>query len=96
MITRTPADRVDLITPHRTGLLAAGRRAPTGFDAVAHLVHERQRYAGRPAQCAGPQLPVVCDELLGHYEAQVGARPRPRNGSVEAMSRAALTKIPMT
>ncbi|CFS18141.1 glycosyl transferase family protein [Mycobacterium tuberculosis] len=44
-------------------------------DAVAHLVHERQRYAlAARRSVLGRSWPVVCDELLGHYEAVRGRR----------------------
>lgn len=61
----------DLVTPWRTGLLLAvnefERRLP---DAVAHLIAERSRYAlAARRSVVGRSWPVICDELLGHYEA---------------------------
>lgn len=66
----------DLITPHRTGLLLpVGEFEHRLPDAVAHLVHERQRYAlAARRSVLGRSWPVVCDELLGHYEAVRGRR----------------------
>lgn len=66
----------DLITPHRTGLLLpVGEFEHLLPDAVAHLVHERQRYAlAARRSVLGRSWPVVCDELLGHYEAVRGRR----------------------
>ncbi|COX17473.1 glycosyl transferase family protein [Mycobacterium tuberculosis] len=66
----------DLITPHRTGLLSpVGEFEHRLPDAVAHLVHERQRYAlAARRSVLGRSWPVVCDELLGHYEAVRGRR----------------------
>ena len=66
----------DLVAPYRTGLLLPvdefERRLP---ESVEHLVAERRRYslAARRA-VLGRTWPVICDELLGHYEAVLGAR----------------------
>ena len=68
----------DLVTRYRTGLLLPveefERRLP---EAVDHLVAERRRYsiAARRA-VVGRTWPVICDELLGHYEAVLGDRRR--------------------
>ncbi len=66
----------DLVAPYRTGLLLSVEefegRLP---QAVDHLVGERRRYslAARRAVLSRT-WPVICDELLGHYEAVLGAR----------------------
>jgi phosphatidylinositol alpha 1,6-mannosyltransferase len=61
----------DLITPCRTGLLLPvdefEERLPA---AVAHLLAERHRYAVAARRSVlGRSWPIICDELLGHYEA---------------------------
>jgi len=61
----------DLVTPCRTGLLLAvdefEERLPA---AAAHLIQERHRYAlAARRSVLGRSWPVICDELLGHYEA---------------------------
>ncbi|HUE31914.1 MAG TPA: glycosyltransferase family 1 protein [Mycobacterium sp.] len=61
----------DLVTPWRTGLLLGVNefeaRLPT---AVAHLLEERHRYSQAARRSVlGRSWPVICDELLGHYEA---------------------------
>lgn len=61
----------DLVTPWRTGLLLGvdefEARLP---EAVAHLIAERARYAPASRRSVvGRSWPVICDELLGHYEA---------------------------
>lgn len=66
----------DLVTPCRTGLLLPVEdfeaRLP---DAVAHLVAHRARYAPAARRSVlGRSWPVICDELLGHYEAVLGTR----------------------
>ena len=73
-----PAARATWLTRYRTGLLLPveefERRLP---EAVDHLVAERRRYsiAARRA-VVGRTWPVICDELLGHYEAVLGDRRR--------------------
>lgn len=67
----------DLVTPWRTGLLLPvdefEARLPT---AVAHLLAERHRYAPAARRSVlHRSWPVICDELLGHYEAVLGRRP---------------------
>ncbi|ABK71357.1 glycosyltransferase family 4 protein [Mycolicibacterium smegmatis] len=66
----------DLVAPCRTGLLLD----VDGFEcalpaAVTHLIAERRRYgiAARRSVLART-WPVVCDELIGHYEAVLGRR----------------------
>ncbi|ORA19664.1 glycosyltransferase family 4 protein [Mycobacterium arosiense] len=61
----------DLVTPWRTGLLLAVNEFETRLpDAVAHLIAERPRYAlAARRSVVGRSWPVICDELLGHYEA---------------------------
>lgn len=66
----------DLVAPRRTGLLLD----VDGFEcalpaAVTHLIAERRRYgiAARRSVLART-WPVVCDELIGHYEAVLGRR----------------------
>jgi len=66
----------DLVAPYRTGLLLPvdefERRLP---EAVDHLVSERRRYSVAARRAVlGRTWPVICDELLGHYDAVVGAR----------------------
>jgi phosphatidylinositol alpha 1,6-mannosyltransferase len=66
----------DLVTPCRTGLLLPVDEFEARLRiAVAHLVEERHRYslaARRSVLCRS--WPVICDELLGHYEAVRGRR----------------------
>ncbi|UEA34176.1 glycosyltransferase family 1 protein [Mycobacterium avium subsp. avium] len=61
----------DLVTPWRTGLLLAVDEFETKLPAaVAHLISERHRYAPAARRSVlGRSWPVICDELLGHYEA---------------------------
>lgn len=61
----------DLVTPWRTGLLLAVNEFESRLpDAVAHLIAERSRYAlAARRSVVGRSWPVICDELLGHYEA---------------------------
>lgn len=61
----------DLVTPWRTGLLLAVNEFESRLpDAVAHLITERSRYAlAARRSVVGRSWPVICDELLSHYEA---------------------------
>ena len=61
----------DLVTPWRTGLLlGVGEFEAQLPAAVAHLLDERPRYARAARRSVlGRSWPVICDELLGHYEA---------------------------
>lgn len=78
----------DLITPCRTGLLLPVKEFETRLPAaVAHLLTERHRYSQSARRSVlHRSWPVICDELLGHYEAvlsplaraQVSARRRRR------------------
>ncbi|MGD9618966.1 MAG: glycosyltransferase family 4 protein [Mycolicibacterium sp.] len=66
----------DLVAPYRTGLLLPvddfERRLP---KSVEHLVAERRRYSVAARRAVlGRTWPVICDELLGHYEAVLGSR----------------------
>ncbi|KAA1252061.1 glycosyltransferase family 1 protein [Mycobacterium simiae] len=60
----------DLVTPQRTGLLLPVAEFEARLPAaVAHLVQERHRYAlAARRSVLGRGWPVLCDELLGHYE----------------------------
>lgn len=61
----------DLVTPWRTGLLLAVSEFESRLpDAVAHLIADRARYTvAARRSVVGRSWPVICDELLGHYEA---------------------------
>lgn len=66
----------DLVAPYRTGLLldVDGFEAALP-DAVGHLIAERPRYAVAARRSVLARTwPVVCDELIGHYEAVLGRR----------------------
>ncbi|OBG71915.1 alpha-mannosyltransferase [Mycobacterium sp. E3298] len=70
----------DLVTPWRTGLLLGvdefEARLP---EAVTHLIDERHRYAlAARRSVLGRSWPVICDELLGHYEAVLSPFSRRR------------------
>lgn len=65
----------DLVTPMQTGILLAvdefEQRLPAAVD---HLVAERQRYGPAARRSVlGRTWPVICDELLGHYDAVIAA-----------------------
>lgn len=61
----------DLVTPCRTGLLLPVREFEARLPAaVAHLLAERHRYSQAARRSVlHRSWPVICDELLGHYEA---------------------------
>ncbi|MGC1151709.1 glycosyltransferase family 4 protein [Mycobacterium sp.] len=61
----------DLVTPWRTGLLLGVKEFEAQLPAaVAHLLDERPRYAlAARRSVLERSWPVICDELLGHYEA---------------------------
>ena len=61
----------DLVTPWRTGLLLGVKEFQAQLPAaVAHLLDERPRYAlAARRSVLERSWPVICDELLGHYEA---------------------------
>ncbi|UXA18732.1 glycosyltransferase family 1 protein [Mycobacterium sp. SMC-4] len=68
----------DLVTPMHTGLLLPvaefERRLPA---AVGHLLAERPRYAVAARRSViGRTWPLICDQLLTHYETVVGTRGR--------------------
>ncbi|MCZ0727343.1 glycosyltransferase family 4 protein [Mycolicibacterium iranicum] len=66
----------DLVAPYRTGLLLPvdefeGRLS----EAVDHLVAERRRYSVAARKSVlGRTWPVICDELIGHYDDVLGTR----------------------
>ncbi|PRC41359.1 alpha-mannosyltransferase [Mycobacterium sp. ITM-2017-0098] len=66
----------DLVAPYRTGLLLPVAEFESRLsESVDHLVAERRRYAlAARRSVLGRTWPVICDELLGHYEAVLGAR----------------------
>lgn len=66
----------DLVAPYRTGLLLpVGEFEHRLPEAVDHLVAERRRYSVAARRSVlGRTWPVICDELLGHYDDVVGAR----------------------
>jgi phosphatidylinositol alpha 1,6-mannosyltransferase len=68
----------DLVAPMHTGLLLPvadfEARLP---DAVDHLIAERSRYSVAARRSVLTRTwPVICDQLLGHYEAVQGAGRR--------------------
>jgi phosphatidylinositol alpha 1,6-mannosyltransferase len=70
----------DLVAPFRTGLLLGVNdfeaRLP---EAVAALLEERHRYSQAARRSVlGRSWPVICDELLGHYEAVQSPHVRAR------------------
>ena len=70
----------DLVTPWRTGLLLGVNEFEARLpEAVAHLAAERERYAVAARRSVlGRSWPVICDELLGHYEAVLSPIARAR------------------
>ncbi|MBI2700411.1 MAG: glycosyltransferase family 1 protein [Mycobacterium sp.] len=68
----------DLVAPCRTGLLLPVKEFEARLPAaVEHLLAERPRYSQAARRSVlGRSWPVICDELLGHYEA-VLAGPAP-------------------
>jgi len=70
----------DLVTPCRTGLLLPVNEFEARLQgAVAHLIQERHRYAPAARRSVlGRSWPVICDELLGHYEAVLSPFARRR------------------
>lgn len=66
----------DLIAPWRTGLLLPVAEFEAKLpEAVEHLIAERQRYSvAARRSVVGRTWPVICDELLGHYEQVIGQR----------------------
>jgi phosphatidylinositol alpha 1,6-mannosyltransferase len=69
----------DLVTPMQTGLLLPVSEFEDQLHgAVDHLIAQRPRYAAAARRSVlGRTWPVICDELLGHYDAVLtGARRR--------------------
>jgi phosphatidylinositol alpha 1,6-mannosyltransferase len=66
----------DLVSPYRTGLLLAVAEFESRLsESVDHLVAERRRYSAAARRSVlGRTWPVICDELIGHYEAVLGVR----------------------
>jgi phosphatidylinositol alpha 1,6-mannosyltransferase len=66
----------DLVAPYRTGLLLPVNEFEARLPAaVGHLLAERRRYSPAARRSVlGRSWPVICDELLGHYEAVRGNR----------------------
>ncbi|OBF10039.1 glycosyltransferase family 1 protein [Mycobacterium sp. ACS4331] len=68
----------DLVAPMQTGLLLPvgefERRLPVAVD---HLLAERSRYATAARRSVlGRTWPVICEELLGHYDEVIRERAR--------------------
>lgn len=61
----------DLVAPQRTGLLLPVSQFEALLPAaVAHLIDERDRYSPAARRSVlGRGWTVICDELMGHYEA---------------------------
>ena len=70
----------DLVAPYRTGLLLPVNEFEARLPAaVGHLLAERHRYAPAARRSVlGRSWPVICDELLGHYEAVLSPFARKR------------------
>ncbi|MGP4055664.1 glycosyltransferase family 4 protein [Mycobacterium sp. 4D054] len=66
----------DLVTPYRTGFLLPVTEFENRLSAsVDHLIAERRRYSVAARRSVlGRTWPAICDELLGHYDAVLGAR----------------------
>lgn len=66
----------DLVASYRSGLLLPVAEFEDRLpESVDHLVAERRRYSQAARRSVlGRTWPVICDELVGHYEAVVGAR----------------------
>ncbi|MBB2989550.1 phosphatidylinositol alpha 1,6-mannosyltransferase [Mycolicibacterium iranicum] len=66
----------DLVAPYRTGLLLPVAEFEDRLvESVGHLVAERRRYSPAARKSVlGRTWPMICDELIGHYEAVMGAR----------------------
>ncbi len=64
----------DLVTPMQTGILLGVNEFEDRLPmAVDHLIAERGRYSVAARRSVlGRTWPVICDELLGHYEAVSG------------------------
>ncbi|MDG4663603.1 glycosyltransferase family 1 protein [Mycobacterium sp. 236(2023)] len=66
----------DLVAPYRTGLLLPVAEFEDRLsESVDHLVAERRRYSlAARKSVLGRTWPMICDELIGHYEAVMGGR----------------------
>ena len=66
----------DLVTPMHTGLLLPVRDFESRLsESVDHLIAERARYSVAARRSVlNRTWPAVCDQLLGHYDAVMGAR----------------------
>ncbi|UXA07851.1 glycosyltransferase family 1 protein [Mycobacterium sp. SMC-2] len=74
----------DLVTPWRTGLLLGVDEFEAKLPAaVTHLIDERHRYAPAARRSVlHRSWSVICDELLGHYEAVLSPFARARDSSL--------------
>jgi phosphatidylinositol alpha 1,6-mannosyltransferase len=70
----------DLVAPFRTGLLLGVNEFEARLpNAVAALLQERHRYSHAARRSVlGRSWPVICEELLGHYEAVQSPEARVR------------------
>ena len=70
----------DLVAPFRTGLLLGVNEFEARLpEAVAALLEERHRYSQAARRSVlGRSWPVICDELLNHYEAVQSPHARAR------------------
>jgi phosphatidylinositol alpha 1,6-mannosyltransferase len=66
----------DLVTPMHTGLLLPVNQFEARLsESVDHLIAERARYSAAARRSVLARTwPAVCDQLLGHYDAVMGAR----------------------
>jgi phosphatidylinositol alpha 1,6-mannosyltransferase len=66
----------DLVAPYRTGLLLPVDEFQAKLpESVDHLIAERQRYSVAARRSVLSRTwPVICDQLLGHYDEVVGLR----------------------
>ena len=66
----------DLVTPMHTGLLLPVSQFEERLsESVDHLIAERTRYSVAARRSVLSRTwPAVCDQLLGHYDAVMGAR----------------------
>ena len=66
----------DLVTPMHTGLLLPVSEFEARLsESVDHLIAERARYSVAARRSVLSRTwPAVCDQLLGHYDAVMGAR----------------------
>jgi phosphatidylinositol alpha 1,6-mannosyltransferase len=71
----------DLVSPGRTGLLLPVDEFEAHLPgAVAHLIQARSHYSHAARRSVLQRTwPVICDELLGHYQAVQGSAARRRS-----------------